>query len=212
VADAVNNNKTKIKLCGLKNAKEVELACELGVWAVGFVFTKSPRQVGVKDAVRLSEIASGYGVKKIGVFMNESPGEIIEIIKTVKLDIVQIHAKDAKYPWQKFDDEGIEYIRAFHVSNTEGLSVLEQVREKKFLLDSTTPGSGKIADWNLAKKAKEYGRVILAGGLSVDNVAGAIGAVYPWAVDVSSGIEFERGKKDLGLMRQFVQAVQTVGA
>jgi phosphoribosylanthranilate isomerase len=212
VADVMDNDKTKIKLCGLKNAKEVELACELGVWAVGFVLTKSPRQVNVGEALRLSGIASGYGVKSVGVFMDERPEEIIKTIKTAKLDIAQTHAKKVGYPWEKFEAEGIEYLRGFHVSSDDGLSVLEQVRGKSFLLDSTTPGSGKTSDWKLAKQAKEYGNVILAGGLSVDNVAEAIGVVSPWAVDVSSGIEFERGKKDLGLMRQFVQAVQAVGA
>ncbi|MHC4871740.1 MAG: phosphoribosylanthranilate isomerase [Planctomycetota bacterium] len=198
-----------IKLCGLKTEEDVKVACELEVWAVGFVLTKSPRQISPEICKTLSALA--VGVKKVGVFTNESPAEITGLVESCSLDYAQIHGPYTEEDWQALGD--LAHIRAFNIKDEASLAQLDSVRGKTFLLDAfvegVAGGSGKTFDWKLAKEASGYGNVIVAGGLTPENVSNAVKTASPWGVDVSSGIEKEKGVKDHNLMKAFVGAVRT---
>lgn len=200
-----------IKLCGLKTEEDVKIACDLKVWAVGFVLTKSPRKISLDICKSLSAIA-GNSVKKVGVFTSESPEYIIDAIKKCNLDFAQIHGPYSEDNWKKVSQ--IPVIRAISIKNQESLSQLNAIKGETFILDSFVEGiaggSGKTFDWKIAKEAAKYGSVILAGGLTSENVGDAIKTASPWGVDVSSGIEKEKGVKCHTLMKQFVEAVRKV--
>ncbi len=194
-----------IKLCGLKTIKDVEIACSLRVWAIGFVLTKSPRMVSVRECSELSVCASNNDnkIKRIGVFSNEPSDFIINAMRKCNLNFAQIHGIREEREWQKLSE--ISTIRAFNISKKDKLSILETIDDELFLLDSSQPGSGNTFDWEIAKKASQYGKIIVAGGLNKDNVGDAIKLSQPWGVDVSSGIEIERGQKNHNLMKEFVE-------
>ncbi len=199
-----------IKLCGLRRAEEVELAAELGVAAVGFVLSESPRRIGLEECVRLRERLPA-GVRAQGVFAAESPEFINQAVAECRLDAAQVHGPEADEPyWAALRAPLI--VRAFRVKGPRSLKLLEAVRGREFLLDAHVPGqtggTGRSFDWDLARRAGEYGQVVLAGGLTPENVGEAIRRARPYMVDVSSGIEREKGVKSLDLMRAFVAAAR----
>jgi len=202
-----------IKFCGLRTPAEVALAAELGVQAIGFVFADSPRQISVEDC-RALRAAVPTPIKAYGVFLRPEPTTARYIWNECRLDFLQIHgAEDDEDYWRTLD--GLPVIRAFR-SRPGILNLIARIRGQTFLLDAfvegeTRGGTGKPCDWTLAAAAAKMGRLILAGGLTPENVGSAIAAVKPWMVDVSSGIERERGKKDPGLMRAFAAAVRAAG-
>ncbi len=207
----------KIKLCGLKSVADVRVAVELGVDAVGFVLSSSPRCVSLEMCGKLrAEVADGIRVH--GVFAAEDVEFIAKAVTECGLDVAQVHGRegDAAY-WTDLSRElgAGRCIRGIRVESRKSLDYLEAVRGQEFLLDAYVKGkaggTGMTFDWALAKKAGDYGRVILAGGLSPENVAEAIRIAMPYMVDVSSGIEAKRGVKDHDRMRAFVRVVrQTV--
>jgi phosphoribosylanthranilate isomerase len=200
----------RIKFCGLRAKPEIALAAELGVQAIGFVLTPSPRQVTPEQCLNLRGWVP-TSIRVHGVFAHEDPQLIRRLQRECGLDVVQVHGpeEDPAY-WDAL--AGLPLIRAFRVRGSDILSLLEPYRGQEFLLDAWVPGkaggTGDRFDWNLARQASDYGQMILAGGLTPENVAEAIRVAQPWMVDVSSGIERERGVKDPDLMRAFVAAVR----
>ena len=202
----------RIKICGITNVEDALLATEMGADALGFVFSKSSRRI---DADQAQEIISQLPpfISLTGVFVNESVEIVKHVARKCGLNILQFHG-----------DEDLEYLEHFHRKIVKGFSIktekdLEPIPLYKevhaFLLDTKVDGksggTGKTFDWNLAIKAKQYGRIILAGGLTSENVVDAIKQVQPYAVDVSSGIESAPGKKDPEKMKAFIQAIRQAG-
>ncbi len=198
----------RIKFCGLQTPEDVAVACAAGAWAVGFVLTEGPRRVSVSACRELAQTVP-EGVTKVGVFTHEPPKEIREAVDACGLDLVQVHVEALEDP-QAY--AGLPLVRAFRVRGPETLRKLAAVRGELFLLDAYVRGrpggTGASFDWTLARRAAAYGRVILAGGLTPENVAEAVRTARPWAVDVSSGVERTRGVKDHDRMRAFAQAVR----
>jgi len=200
----------KIKICGITNLADAEKAVELGADALGFIFSKSPRRV---DAEIATEIIKGLPpfITTVGVFVNESMEVVKHIASVCRLNVLQFHGDELPEFCSQF---GRKIIKSFRVKNPDDLSMLPGYKGivSAYLLDSRVKGkrggTGETFDWELAKIAVPYGRVILAGGLTSENVAEAIKAVNPYAVDVSTGVESAPGKKDYEKMRRFVETVR----
>ncbi len=188
----------KIKVCGMTRQSDAELACELGAWAVGFIFApKSPRCVTLEAASLIAQ-ALPKKVERVGVFVN-APLELIqEARKIVGLTIVQLHGNETP---EEVAAVGGRVIKAVRAGLDSDIRALAKYKVEAFLLDG--PRSGMACDWKLAQSAKKHGDVILAGGLNKDNILKAVTAVDPFAVDLSSSLESGPGIKDPAKMRAF---------
>ncbi len=201
---------TKVKICGLTNLADVRAAVEAGADALGFIFAeRSPRFIGVPEAAELIRALPPF-VAKVGVFVNASEDQIRQTIAACGLDTVQLHGDETPEFCQRF---AVKTIKAFRIRDSASLASLSAYGTSALLLDTYAPhqsgGTGSRFDWNLAVEAKKLGRpIILAGGLTPDNVAAAVQQVHPYAVDVSSGVELSPGRKDTQKIRHFIAAVR----
>lgn len=191
--------RTRVKICGMTEPFEVEKAVEAGVDALGFIFVKqSPRAI---DPERAREIIASLPpfVDAVGVFMNEKPEVVGEIVNYCGLTVVQLHGQEPPEYCQMMP---CRVIKAFQVKPGMGPDFLEPYNNVvwAFLLDAYHKemggGTGETFDWSLVAKLGPKKPLILAGGLNVDNVSAAINQVHPFAVDVNSGIETSPGRKD----------------
>lgn len=200
---------TKIKVCGMTNPDDALCAAELGVDALGFIFyPKSPRYIEPGEARRIIKQLPPL-LTKVGVFVNEIPERVKEIIEITGIDALQLHGDERPEYCRGF---AMKVIKAFRVSGHFGLKQLRAYDVDAYLLDTYSKdlygGTGRTFNWEVARKAKEYGRVILAGGLNPGNVGKAITQVKPYAIDVSSGVEIQPGKKDKRKLEELVLQVR----
>jgi len=148
---------------------------------------------------------------KIGVFVNADLKFVRDIVKHVNLSAVQLLGNDGPDDLVDFDTS---VIKVFRVGREFDVEVMKNYIVDAFLLDAlsegTYGGTGKTFDWNIAIKAKEYGRIILSGGLTPENVEDAVRFVRPYGVDVSSGVEAKPGKKDHGKVRDFISRAKSI--
>jgi phosphoribosylanthranilate isomerase len=199
---------TKVKICGLMEHEHVKAAVDAGADAIGFVFAPSSRKVTVEQAQELAkEIPKD--VLKIGVFVNETPEEITRIYETVPLDYVQFHGDEDSSFICKLQ---LPSIKALPVKSTGDVEKASEYDVNYYLFDAPGTvykgGSGVTFDWALLKDAEiPAEKIILAGGLNVENVKEAVGRVQPFMVDVSSGVELNK-RKDSGLIREFITEVR----
>ncbi|MCK4905078.1 phosphoribosylanthranilate isomerase [bacterium] len=200
--------KTKIKICGITNLEDALLASSLGVDALGFVFTKSKRRITAVDASQIIDELP-QSVLKIGVFVNEEEQRVREILQVCRLNMIQFHGDESPEYILKFREE---VIKSFRIKNGNSLKNIPKYKTIAYLLDAYSQegygGTGETFNWDLAVKAKKFGRIILAGGLTPDNVVEAIKKVQPYGVDVSSGVESYPGKKDPKKLEEFVKRVR----
>jgi len=203
----------KVKICGITNLHDAEAAIDFGADALGFVFyKKSPRSVSPREAASIISKLPPF-ISKVGVFVDESPEEIREIAKETGIGIIQLHGDEppeaCRLPWPA--------IKGIRVKSLESLDPLAGYQElvSAFLLDAYAPdmpgGTGRVFNWEIAVEAKRFGRVILAGGLNPENISEAVRRVRPYAVDVSSGVELEKGKKDHRKMKLFIERARAAG-
>ena len=202
----VNNNHVKVKVCGMTNLKDTLLAVEEGSDAVGFIFyKKSPRSVTMK-LVREIVLELPPFVDTVGVFVDETEEKINKIADYCNLDMVQLHGDESPAFCKKIRRRVIKAIRVKDMQSVKKLSSFEV---SGFLLDTFSEnihgGTGKVFDWNLALPAKKLGPVIMAGGLTPNNVSQAIQRVRPYGVDVCSGVESQPGIKDHKQIRDFLK-------
>ncbi|HJV34679.1 phosphoribosylanthranilate isomerase [Geomonas sp.] len=197
---------TKVKICGITSLDDALLAAEAGADALGFIFfEKSPRNVEPERAARIIAALPPF-VQAVGLFVNAELDYVNETADRCGLDIVQLHG-----------EESPEYCRlvrrrvmkALRVQGMESLAPMADYHVAGFVLDAYSPnahgGTGETFDWECAIAAKEKGTVILAGGLTPDNVAAAVAKVAPYGVDVSSGVELSPGKKDREKVGKFIK-------
>jgi phosphoribosylanthranilate isomerase len=211
---------TYIKICGIKEEKHALAAAEAGADFVGLVFAPSPRQINLEQArhIAMAVKQSGFPAEVVGVFVNVHAATVNGIAENCYLDRVQLSGDESWEYCQEIVRPVIKVIRVKRRQRSaeviaylaEGARVLSN-RKCNFLLDSQVSGkyggTGTILDWNLARKvAREY-PVLLAGGLTPENVAQALKKVAPWGVDVSSGVE-EGGAKHVPQIRAFIEAVR----
>ncbi len=203
------DTQVKVKICGMTNLKDVKVAVDGGVDAVGFIFyKKSPRSVTMQ-AVREIVLELPPFVDSVGVFVNETAEQINKISDHCKLDRVQLHGDESPAFCKKIRRRVIKVIR---VKDIQSLKKLSDYPVSSFLLDTFSEdqygGTGKVFDWNLAYSAKKYGPIILAGGLTPINVRQAIQRIQPYGVDVCSGVESQPGIKDHKKMQAFLKNVK----
>ena len=198
---------TKIKLCGLMLPKDINCANELNPDFVGFVFDKkSKRYLEKERAKKLKDILKPE-IKAVGVFVDEDPEYVEELLKEGIIDIVQLHgSEDEDYVEKLRNKAGCKIIKAFKISREEDVKQVNESKADYVLLDSGM-GTGKVFDWNLLKNVNRP--YFLAGGLNEENVSEALEVLHPFGVDVSSGIETD-GKKDLSKMKSFVNTVRKI--
>lgn len=196
---------TKIKFCGLTGDCDIEAANELRPEYIGFVFApKSKRYVTPERAAELKRRLEA-GIKAVGVFVNDTPCHVAELLETGVIDIAQLHgSEDEEYIGQLRQLTDKPIIRAFFIKTAEDIAEAEKCTADHVLLDSGA-GTGEVFDWKLIKNMKRS--YFLAGGLSPDNVENAVEQLTPYAVDVSSGIETD-GVKDKAKMAAFAAAVR----
>jgi len=199
----------KVKVCGITRLSDAEAALALGADFIGFNFWPGTRRfITPENAARIIRgLKSKAGL--VGVFVNQPLPEVKEIIKRLKLDYAQLHGDE---PWDYCREIPVPVIKALRLGSEQDLEAMAAYEKVLWLIDSRTQGfggSGQSPDWALAGKAgKLAGKIILAGGLNARNVAQAIKAVKPWAVDAASGVESSPGVKDQAKLRNFFQAVK----
>ena len=203
------DTQVKVKICGMTNLKDVKVAVDGGVDAVGFIFyKKSPRSVTMQ-AVRKIVLELPPFVDSVGVFVNETAEQINKIADRCNLDRVQLHGNESPAFCKKIRRRVIKAIR---VKDIQSLKKLSDYPVSSFLLDTFSEdqygGTGRLFDWNLAYPAKKYGPIILAGGLTPNNVRQAIQRIQPYGVDVCSGVESQPGIKDHKKMQTFLKNVK----
>lgn len=191
-----------VKICGTTSEEDALLSVALGADALGFIFAPSPRQVApglVHDILRRlpPEILT------IGVFRNELPQRVAKIVNECGLRGAQLHGRETPDQSQWLKERIPVVIKAF-VGGDPMIKHAHEHGADAVLLDSPNPGSGKVFDWRLAEDAPTSMPILLAGGLSADNIADAINKVHPFGVDSCTGVELEPGRKDPRKLRLFI--------
>jgi phosphoribosylanthranilate isomerase len=198
---------TEIKICGITRIEDALCAAECGVDAVGFIFhPPSPRYVTSERAKAIiAELPEG--IVKVGVFVNRPVEEVEQTAEACGLDVIQVHGDESPAYCRRFPPGRI--IKAVSPRTPEELQMLADYEVRAFLVDARDAGryggTGKRADWELAARVGESHPLILAGGLDADNIAEALAAVGPGAVDINSGCESAPGIKDHDRMRRIVR-------
>ncbi|ASW44300.1 MAG: phosphoribosylanthranilate isomerase [Clostridiales bacterium] len=199
----------KIKICGLKRALDIEYVNELKPDYIGFVFADSKRRVSEDIALELTKNLR-KDIKTVGVFVNEDINRVKEISEKVKLDILQFHGDEDMTYINSFT--GYQVWKSFSIRGEGDLENLSKYTKVSFLLDSKIEGirggSGRTFNWNILKDFNLQNKIILAGGLSIENITEAIKVVRPFAVDVSSGVE-SQGVKDYKKIKDFIGKVRS---
>jgi len=189
-----------VKVCGLTTADAVATAVDAGADALGFVFANSPRQVTPEQAAALLNEVPG-DVTSVAVMLHPAQHEVDAMFAGFDPEWLQTDAADFD---ELLIDESVEILPVFR----SGQEIPPY--DGPLLFESGKSGQGELADWEQAAELAQTHMLVLAGGLSPENVAKAVEHVRPWGVDVSSGVESERGVKDLGLIKAFVQAAKSV--
>ena len=202
----------RVKICGITNWPDARLAVELGASAIGLNFhAPSPRAVTPAQAWDIVRRLPPL-VTAVGVFVNWPPQAVAALARALRLGAVQLHGDEAPLEVGELSD-AFSVIKAVRVA--PGFRLAELARfagAAALLLDGFKGGlyggTGETVDWDVARRARRYGKVILAGGIRPENVAEAIERAQPFAVDVASGVEARPGKKDAAKMRELMKEVE----
>jgi len=201
-----------IKICGITNWPDAKAACDAGANMLGFNFyEKSLRRVSTVEAATM-RAKLPQGVQAVGLFVNANPAEINSLHAFVRFAAAQLHGDETPGIISEVS-RTVPVIKAFRVAADFPLSTLDKYHDAfAFLIDGSRAGqfggTGASADWNVARRAAVAHRIILAGGLTPENVGAAIRSVRPYAVDVASGVESKPGKKDHARMKEFIGEVR----
>ncbi len=212
------NTGTQIKICGLRAPEHIDAASQAGADLLGFIFHEpshryiQPRQMQplLEASASFDHTAQGHTTPDlVGVFVNKEADFINDVVELAGLHFVQLHGTESPEFCRRITRP---VIKALHVHNEDDLEQIKIYKDVawRILLDTPTPdwgGTGVVHDWNLARMAAQASRILLAGGLSVENVADAVQQVRPWGVDVSSGVETNK-QKDINKIQAFVAAVR----
>jgi len=194
-----------VKICGITSEEDALLAVAMGADAVGFIFAPSKRQV---SAGRARDIARRLPpeILTVGVFRDEAPQRVVEIVQTAGLRAAQLDGHETP-DTTKWVRKRISYVIQGFAAGDRNLGRADEYGADAILIGSSAPGQGQMFDWSLAEGAPSGRKVIMCGGLTPENVADAIARVGPWGVDVATGVEKddgEPGQKDPRKVRAFV--------
>jgi phosphoribosylanthranilate isomerase len=204
----------RVKICGLTQAEDAALAVELGADAVGFIFwPKSPRVTTIANVRAIGRSLPGF-VTRVGVFVNAPPDEVAATAAEAGLDAVQLHGDEDV---AQYAGISARLIKGLPLDDDAAVQrVIDLPAEVTPLVDAADRdrrgGTGRLADWSRAARVASQRPIVLAGGLSADNVADAIRQVRPWAIDVSSGVEDAPGVKNAARLRQLFDVLARVRA
>ena len=195
----------RVKICGITNEKDALAAVARGADALGFIFAPSPRMVIPERAKQIIEKLPPW-ITAVGVFVNEKPAKIMQIASYCNIDWAQLHGEESPEECRQLTLKVIKTVK-------NNIKIIPEYKAAGILLDAYDPdragGTGRLYDWDKAKEAKKYGRpIILAGGLTPDNVAEAVRIVRPYGVEASSGVEEEPGRKDHKKIEMFIKAAR----
>jgi len=200
-----------VKICGIRRLEDALASAEEGAAAVGFIFVRtSPRYVDPDAAAEIIGKLPPF-VCPVGVFVNELRQDVLTTIERTGIRCLQFHGEEspadtAGYP--------VPVIKAFHVSDEFDPAVMASYPLPAYLLDSSVPGmrggTGKTFDWRKAQESSVFGRIIISGGITPDNAAGACRMVRPYAIDVNSGVESSAGIKDRQRIRDLFENLRNV--
>jgi len=193
-----------VKICGMNSPEAVAAAVRAGADALGFVFAESPREVTPERAKELCVGLPGH-VVRIAVMRHPHKDQWERVLEVFEPQWLQTDAED--FRWIKLPNSCVG-LPVYRDSNAPADTDLPD----RLLFEGTHSGSGRVADWDEAAGLARVAEVILAGGLTAQNVADAVNFVRPWGVDVSSGVERARGEKDPDKIREFVARVRAIGA
>ena len=203
---------TRVKVCGITNLEDAQAAVEAGAWALGFVFYKeSPRCVSPSVVRKIVEMLPPF-VTPVGVFVNQNAGAVRDICRFTRIQTVQFHGDEKHSYCKKFSH--CKIIKAFRVNQDFDIRQVNPYKVDAYLFDTHQDnaygGTGKTFNWNIIKDYQSQIKkpFILSGGLTSDNVRGAIEALNPYAVDVSSSVEQSPGIKDRRKMNLFMDMVK----
>jgi phosphoribosylanthranilate isomerase len=201
----------QVKICGITREADAIAAAEAGADALGLMFyAGSRRHVSLERGRELAE-AMPAGIARVGVFVDADEAAVRKAIETCQLDTLQFHGDESPEFCGRFGP--LRVWKAFRVAGADVLGMMAKFETDAWLLDAAVPGQwgggGVGFDWDVAVEAKSLGRpIVLAGGLTPENVREAVERVRPFAVDVSSGVESAPGLKDAGKIRAFVAAAK----
>ncbi|MGB7768618.1 MAG: phosphoribosylanthranilate isomerase [Verrucomicrobiia bacterium] len=202
----------RVKICGITNLADAQVAAEAGADALGFIFyDRSPRFIPVKAAAEISRALPPFTLR-VGVFVNPAEELVRHAISECSLNLLQFHGDEAPEFCTQF---GLMSMKAFRIRDAGSLQELPKYQTDAWLLDAyssdTLGGTGEKFNWDLAVEAQKLGKpVFLAGGLTPENVAEAVQQVQPFGVDVSSGVESSPGNKDHAKVRAFIKSVKSL--
>ncbi|MEW6608284.1 MAG: phosphoribosylanthranilate isomerase [bacterium] len=202
---------TRIKVCGITSKTDAFMCIDAGVDILGFVFVgESPRKIAPEEAQRIINDIPSF-VITVGIFVNRPENEVVKIADLCKLDRLQLHGEESPQYCASFNRK---IIKAFRIRSSDDLTVIPGYKVSGYLVDSyeeeRAGGTGRTFEWSLAQEATKFGPIILAGGLTPENVNRAISIVRPYAVDVSTGVEEKDtpGKKNKIKLTEFIRQVQ----
>ncbi len=197
----------KIKICGLKRNEDIEYVNEALPDYIGFVFSKSRRQVTLQQAYDLKRDLNSR-IKSVGVFVNEPQDMIAELAKNGIIDLAQLHGNEDNVYISKLrekTDGKVKIIKAISISNEFSIDQINEINADFFLLDNGSGGTGKAFDYSLIKN-KVNDRIFLAGGINAGNIKNAV-SLNPYCIDVSSGAE-SNGIKDREKIIKLVRSIR----
>ncbi len=198
-----------VKICGTTSEEDALLAVAMGAEALGFVFAPSPRQMRPQDVADIVKRLPPE-ILTVGVFKDDLPERIIHIVRSTGLKAAQVHGVFSV-------EDAVAVRRAiFHtlIAFPAGDPRVEQAHAYEpyaVVLDAARPGSGQVFDWSLAEQVPSDLKLIVAGGLTTDNVVDVIRTVHPWGVDVVTGVESSPGRKDPVKLRAFIAKAHAAG-
>ncbi len=192
-----------VKICGITNEDDALLAVALGADAIGFIFAPSVRQVAVQKVYDITRRIPPE-ILTVGVFRDEHPRRVIELVQSSGVKAAQLHGHESPADVAAVSLHVRTVIKAVSAGTVDA-SRADEFGTKLILVDAPEPGSGAVFDWKMAAELPEGLHLILAGGLTPENVATGIAIVRPWGVDVSSGVESSHGSKDPILMKRFIE-------
>jgi len=202
----------KIKICGLTDPENSKQIASLDVHAIGLIFfNESPRAVSIEQANEIIQELPPF-INKVGLFVNANSNFVDQVLNSVNIDTIQFHGDESSSDCSQFQMPFIKAIRM-----REGTNLLSQAEEfssaSGLLLDSfeedSYGGTGKSFDWNLIKNNLDL-PIILAGGLNKDNIMSAIEKTQPYAIDISSGVEVDKGIKDIEKTKEIIEIVKSI--
>lgn len=200
----------KVKICGVTRAEDALAAARLGADALGFNFWARSKRFTAPEAARAIVRRLPPLVTAVGVFVDPTREEVLRAVERSGVTVVQLHGDE---PPDLCASLPVPVLKAIRVRDVHSLAAIASYEVAGFVLDTATPGfggSGETFDWSIAAEAAAELPVILAGGLTPENVAEAVRTVRPWAVDVASGVERAPGVKDEEKLARFIRAAKEI--